>query len=324
MSRDWLALQCAYDGVEVPKQHVIITVNGTGSPDPFGPGFAGELGSQVDQELFFWQPVGYPAATFPMGPSVDVGVSEVVRLVPLYAMSAQWSGKIVLSGYSQGAMVVDKVWRDEILSPSGRLHALAQSGAIEVIGIVNFGDPMRAPGICNGNVAAGFPIPAPLDGYVTGGIAGPGDLTPAQTPPFLMSCNNDGDLYGAAPVGTAPWTQQTGVGLDETLIFNIVQNFDVANIIAIVQEALAIIGISPGAINTNLITDLVKGVIAGGGGLSSVPSTGAVSIAHVVALVEALMNGGMFVASGFSPHGAYEQYMPAMVQWVNKVGVENA
>ncbi len=313
MTYDWLTVQCALDGLAPPRRHVVITVNGTGSPDPFGFGFAGELGSQLDDELFFWQPVSYPAAVFPMGPSVQAGVDEVVRLIQLYPASDLWTGKIVLSGYSQGAMVTDIVWRDEILNPKGRLYNLAQSGAIEVIGIVNFGDPLRCPGICNGNLYAGFPLPAKVDGVTTGGISGPLDLTAAQTPAFLMSCNNDGDLYGAAPVGDTPWTQETGVGHDESIIFNIVQNFTMANVLAIVKEVLQILGMPLGGVN---LQSLIQQAL----GIGAVPATGVTSVSHVVALVEALYNGGLFVVQSQGPHLDYEKFIPAMVNFVMDAG----
>ena len=311
MSWEWLKVECALNGVELPARHVAISVNGTGSPGPFDWGFAGEVGAQLNDEEWFWQPVGYPAAVFPMGPSADVGVDEVVRLALLYFAGAPLptggdaSGKLALFGYSQGAIVVDRVWRNEVLNPAGRLHHRLN----DIIAIVNFGDPMRAPGICNGNVRAGFPIPAPLDTYTTGGIAGPDCLTPAQTPAFLMSCNNDGDLYGAAPVGDTPWTKQTGVGHDETIVYNIVLNFNVDNVMAIAQEVVAALG--------EVITDPADLI---GATLGVLLGKGIAIESHVVSLVEALVNGGMFVVSGAGPHGDYEKFVPAMVDFVHEAG----
>lgn len=313
MSWDWLKLDRLVAGRALPARHVAISVNGTGSPEPFGPGFAGELCSQLNDEEWFWQPCGYPAATVNMGASVNVGVDAVVGLVLLYPAGAPLptggtaSGKIALAGYSQGSLVTDKVWRDEVLDPAGRLHHRRD----DIIAIVNFGDPMRAPGVSNGNVRAGFPIPQPLDGAVTGGIAGPGDLTPEQTPPFLMSCNNDGDLYGAAPVGATPWVKQTGVGHDETLVFNLIQDADIANLFALAQEAVA------------ALTEAAAGGPAQviGSSLGALLGQGLAVESHVVALVQALWNGGMFfVFTGGGPHGDYEKFMPAMVDFVHEAG----
>ena len=277
MSYDWLKLQCDIAGQQVPARHTIFTVNGTGSPDPInGWGFSSELAHTLDDELYYWQPIGYPAATFPMGPSVQVGRQELVNQINLHP------GKFAMSGYSQGALVTDFVWRDDILNPSGVLNHRLQ----DVIGIVNFGDPMRCPGICNGNLRAGFAIPKAVDGYTTGGIAGTNDLQPIHTPDFLLSCNNDGDLYGAAPVGDTPWIKQNPVGHDETLIFDLVQNFNGENVLAFTEEVAAIL-------------------------------TGP---DHDIAVVEAIMNGGLFVLQGFGPHGDYEKFIPAMTDFLMEVG----
>lgn len=252
-----------------------------------------------------------------MGPSVQAGRQELVNEILAHTSNPEYSGKIALTGYSQGALVVDYVWRDDILHPDGVLHHLVN----DVIGIVNFGDPMRAPGICNGNVHAGFPVPKKVNGFTTGGIAGPNDLKPEETPNFLLSCNNDGDLYGAAPVGDSPWTSETGVGHDETLVFNIVQDFSIENVLAIAQEAMSLLGIAAPGLNLGSLINLGIGAIQGA--LGKVPASGATTPSHVIALVEALLNGGMFVASGFGPHGDYEKFMPAMVDFLNRVGKEN-
>lgn len=335
MSR-WGAIRAALNGeIHVPR--TVVSTNGMGSGGD-GLGFACELGDVV-VDCGAWDiniKVAYPAAAFPMGPSVRAGIANtiaVLRGVP--------RGKLALMGYSEGALVMNHVWRDCILNPSGELHHLLP----DVVAIVLFGDPMRAPGICNGNLHAGFPIPRPLDGVTTGGIAGPDDLTAQQTPPFLMSCNNDGDLYGAAPVGDRPRAQETGVGHDETLIYNLVQDFDGRNVLAFVQEAMAILGVNvarpsaapafdicpagkldsgpppaemglAGAVS--LIEALIAGVPTGLGGIAGVPASGAATPAHVIALIEAVWNGGMFVLRGLGPHGDYDKFIPAMADFVIK------
>lgn len=308
------------------RRTVLLTVNGTGIPDPFGWGFDSDLGRFVANpfykissqfwgpfaNIFDWQPVAYPAATFPMGPSVQQGVTETMNQIARYP-----GHNIILSGYSQGALVTDYVWRDHLLVPK---HPRLK----DVIGIVNFGDPMRSPGICNGNLRAGFPIPGPQNGFTTGGISGPGDLTKDQTPDFLMSCNNDGDLYGSASVGDNPWTAETGVGHDETMIFNLVQKFDGKNLLAFVEEAMKILGVvvtgqfSLGTL-LSVTTSAIFGAI-GTGGIPGIPSTGVATPDHVVALVQALLNGGMFVLKGFGPHGDYAKMVPAMCDWVVETG----
>jgi len=307
---------------------LFVSVNGTGVPDPFGPGFSADIGRVISDpwndiyaqfmgpqvaNKYDWQPIGYPAATFPMGPSVDVGREEVVRQISMRPVGT----RLALSGYSQGALVVDETWRDEFIKPSGRLHNRLD----DVVAIVNFGDPMRCPGICNGNLRAGFPIPGELDGFTTGGISGPDDLKPEETPDFLMSCNNPGDLYGSAPVGDSPWTKQTGVGHDETMIFNLVQFFNGTNLLALTEEAMKALGVvfSGGLNITSLISvgeSVIGGVLSDSVGIPGIPASGASTPNHVVSMVLALLNGGMFVLRGFGPHGDYAKMVPAMVDFV--------
>jgi peptidoglycan hydrolase-like protein with peptidoglycan-binding domain len=288
----------------VPTKPTFITVNGTGSPGPFDWGFAGAVGAALDPSVWYWQPIAYPAATFPMGPSVQAGRAEVVRQIQMRPIGTP----LGLSGYSQGSLVTDFVWRDDILNPNGVLHNRVN----DVKAIVNFGDPMRAPGICNGNVQAGFPIPAPVDGVPSGGIAGPADLTADQTPDFLMSCNNDGDLYGAAPVGNA-------AGSDETLMFNLIQNASVNNLLAIALSVIPLL--NPAQDIAELIASLptlILALIPGASGMLSLPTNP--SNAQIVGFLEALINGGMFVLSGFGPHGDYQKMVPAMTDYVMAAG----
>jgi hypothetical protein len=237
-----------------------------------------------------------------MGPSVQIGRANMVAAIQANP------GPFALSGYSQGALVTDFVWRDDILSPNGVLnHRLS-----DCVGIVNYGDPMRAVGISNGNVVAGLPIPKPLDGTPTGGIAGVNNLTAAQTPSFLLSCNNDGDLYGTAPSGP-------GAGADEQLIFDFIQNITLANILSIAMTVIPLL--NPQADIAALVTALpalLIGLI--GGGATSLPTNP--SNVQIVGFIEALMNGGLFVVTGLSAHGDYAKMVGAMCNWLNDVGLQ--
>lgn len=242
-------------------QPLLLTVNGTGVPDPFGPGFSGDIGRAfqinpwqiVADKLdglvtaappLFWQPIGYPAAVSPMAPSVAAGRAEVNRQIAMRPVGTP----LFLSGYSQGAIVTGQVWALDILSPSGVHHDRLG----DVRGIINFGDPLRCPGIAHGNEVAGLPLPKKLDGQVTGGIAGPADLTAAQTPDFYLSCALDGDLYAAAPVGTNPWTSKSHVGKVETNIYDIVQQPTFLDIISIAKDLGMPIGTVEGIYNALL------------------------------------------------------------------------
>lgn len=266
-------------------QPLLLTVNGTGVPDPYGPGFSSDLGRMLQVNPWQviadkldglvspaapvqWQPIGYPAAVVPMGPSVEAGRAEVVRQIKLRPAGTP----LFLSGYSQGAIVTGQVWALDILAPSGSLH----SRLPDVLGVIQFGDPLRCPGKANGNLVAGIPMPKDLDGQVTGGIAGPADLTPSQTPDFLLSCALDGDLYASAPVGNSPWNAESKVGNVETSIYNIIEQPTFTDIIAVARDLLM-----------------------------------------PIATVEGAMNALMFFAAGTNaPHWQYQPFLPAIIDWI--------
>lgn len=193
----------------VNNVHTLYTVAGAGGAD-WTQGLTAEVGNKVNKGLYFWQPVGYPAATFPMGGSIKAGITELVKLI------SEKKGTFAFCAYSEGAVVACKVWRDRILDPNGDLHDRLG----DIFAFVTYGNPMRCPGIANGNGRIGIPPPGPLDGYITGGIAGPDDLTSWQTPPWMLDFANDGDMYAAAPVGADPWHNPTPVGEAETSIYN--------------------------------------------------------------------------------------------------------
>lgn len=213
---------------------VIITVNGTGDPDPADTtGFAGMLGSMVGginpwqivadkldglvtpAPPWIWQPIGYPAAVSNMRASYMNAYDQIIAALggpasPFYQAPVYPEGPFVLSGYSQGSCATDTVWQQAIYPEDGVLHHRIN----DCQAIINFGDVFRTPGISNGNVYQGIPVPGEEDGTVTGGIGGPTyNLTAAQSTyvnptnplkqPVVMSWNLPGDLYGASPQGAA-------------------------------------------------------------------------------------------------------------------------
>lgn len=276
---------------------LFVSVNGTGVPDPFGPGFSADIGRALANpwnylvgefwgspaerlyNVFDWQPIGYPAAVTPMGPSVLKGRAEVNLQISRRPLGTP----LFLSGYSQGAIVTGQVWAYDILDPKGLHHDRLK----DVHGIIQFGDPLRCPGIAHGNEVAGFPAPTNRDGQMTGGIAGPADLTAAQTPDFLLSCALDGDLYAACPVGSNPWgksifggSKESDVGRVETNIYNIIQKTSVMNIFSIAKDIFAPIG-----------------------------------------SVQAIVNGLTFASAGMNaPHWQYAPFVPPMVGWLLERG----
>ncbi|WP_094360020.1 peptidoglycan-binding domain-containing protein [Mycobacterium marinum] len=101
-------------------------------------------------DLYFWQPVGnWPAAPFPMGPSIDAGRAELNVQIDAHP------GDISMAGYSQGAMVVALTYMRDILPADGRLHHRLP----DVKRVVTWGNPCRQQGKANGNKQAGWPIP---------------------------------------------------------------------------------------------------------------------------------------------------------------------
>lgn len=318
---------------------MLITVNGMGAPDPYAEGltFAGDLGRAVSDpwndilaqfrgpqvaNKFFWCPIGYSALPFPMGPSVREGIENTVNSV----LTREREGinvrgnPLSLTGYSEGALVINTVWRDEIIKPTGRLHH--RLGDVEERGaVILFGDPMRCPGMARGNQYAGFDIPGKVNGVTSGGIAGPNDLKPEETPEFVLSCSNLGDLYAAAPVGDNPWVQETPIGHDETLIFNLVQDFDGKNLMAFVTEMAKILGVvlTGGLTITSMlgmITSAIAGAISPAGGIPGITNAPITTPNALVAVVGALLNGGMFILQGLQPHGDHAKHVPAMVDFL--------
>ncbi|OMC55360.1 hypothetical protein A5747_13270 [Mycobacterium sp. IS-836] len=283
---------------------LFISVNGTGVPDPYGPGFSGDIGRALTDpwnnvmasfwgpelaNVFDWQPIGYDAAVMGMDKSARGAVyrkpgtysSDDTGGIVAQVLARPKGTKHVLSGYSQGAIATGICLVECYFDPKGPLNDRLS----DLKGVVNFGDPKRSPGIANGNKVAGLPMPKKLDGYTTGGIAGPGCLKPDQTPDWLLSCALDGDLYAAAPVGDDPWHNEPLVGQIETRIYDFIQS---------------------GKLSTGIMA-IAKGIA----------QEFEHPLANTVALVQAIVNGLTFAAQGVqAPHWLYGPFVPAMVEWI--------
>jgi len=263
------------------SRHILITAQGTGvnmwdtaTPQPFG---VAQLLAQRFPNLFFAQPLGnYPAAMFPMGSSVTDGVNEMIRQTTIVYPN----NSVGLLGYSQGAMVVCQFiqWcyannRTDILS--------------RIVFVVVWGNPQRLAGFASGNVFAGWPMPANVDGLPSGGIAGPKCMAAAQLLPhlsrtpqlfwgdFVNTIGKGNDLYA-----DAPWWNGAAApspGLYETQIFNLVQSASVNNLFAFVLDIMKLFG-----------PELFE---------------------QVWSIFEAILNGGMFAAAGpTAAHYTYNTY----------------
>lgn len=117
---------------------LLFTVHGTGMADPLGPGLPADTARQV-LDLYEWQPIGnYPAATFPMWPSILKGIDELRFQINRFP-----DRDINMAGYSQGAVVVGYVLKHDIMDPAGSLHHRLK----DVRKVVFWGNPMREKNI---------------------------------------------------------------------------------------------------------------------------------------------------------------------------------
>jgi hypothetical protein len=257
----------------------ILTVNGTGDPDPADTvGFSGQLGSLVGgvnpwqivadqiagtatpEPPYIWQAIGYPAAVTNMEASYTNAVDQIVAALggppcPDYQAPVYDSGPFVLSGYSQGSCATNVVFSQYLFPEDGLLHHRLN----DCLSVVNFGDVFRCAGIAAGNVHQGIPLPAMKDGTTTGGIAqstgaAPLNLTEAESTyvnpnnplglPTIFSYALAGDLYGSSPQGAAGAVGKSIMEVIFTTTFgNIVRVLgDLAHPIGIFEEAANAIG----------------------------------------------------------------------------------
>lgn len=263
----------AYPGA--PAADVPITNDGSGWWAGFSSGIVGGLENVADG-LWGSVIIGYEASTIPMWPSVQQGRSYLVAAIQNYAAgflaNFGFYPPIVLTGYSQGSMVVDQCYVLDFLSPTGVLHYLLPF----LYRIYQFGHVFRCPGIAHGNALAGLSESIEQNGVQSGGIGGPNDLTEEQTnylspvgTPMVYSCANQGDIYTCAPVGDNPWTDLAPQGKTGYLFFKIVMQPTFSDVV----EAAEVLG-------------------------------------HPIASIEEGINAGTFFAEG--PGAPHYQYFPQM------------
>jgi hypothetical protein len=284
------------------SHHVVMTVAGTGSDmwntAPPQPANVAQALAANEPDTFVWQPVGdYPAATFPMGSSVTDGINSLIYLSTGVAPAGSSvtvpgpnypSNGIILLGYSQGAIVVCGFiqW----CYANNRFDILTRIVAVGV-----WGNPCRLPGFASGNQFAGWPMPAEVDGFITGGIAGPGTDGPGQMLPgqlvpqvpnasqrkhfwgdFVNTIGDGNDIYADCPTGPAPVTLDGEAlpGSMETFVYDLVQQIGSADLPALELALSRVLNLD--------------------------------DLAGAVAVGEAVLNGGMFLAAG--PNAAHYTY----------------
>ena len=182
-------------GILDPAKPVLFTVHGTGVT--MNDGYPADCARAL-VDSYRWQPIGnYPAAVFPMGPSVKLGRAELVKQI------AKHPGAFAMVGYSQGAMVVTEVFKHDIRNPGGILHHRLR----DLIAVVTFGNPHREQGHT-------YPSdPSPPTGR------GIGDDLLVDTPDYwwdFAQSDDFRDIYTNVP--------NDGAGEHMTAIFRLVQN----------------------------------------------------------------------------------------------------
>lgn len=180
MSFDWATLERKFDGLPSVERPVLFTVAGTAAQ--WWEGFPADLARALGDELVEWQPIWYPAATFPMGKSIAAGRAELVKQLRAYA-----GRKFMLSGYSQGQLVVGQVYKYDLLAEDGVLHDLLPN----LIGAANFGGPMREAGTAYPGASAKHRDPK---------VSGISPDRLEDTPSWWHEYFDTGDLYAATPL----------------------------------------------------------------------------------------------------------------------------
>ena len=161
---------------------VLFTVCGTGVPWWIGPD--ADLARAVENQ-YRWQPIGYPAAPFPMGPSINGGKAELRNQINLWRGQVERNG-MALAGYSQGAVITSEVWEQDIEPVNGALHWAFPY----VRKAVTWGNPSRELGKVYPDFAGGQAVAGPN----TSGVAYPTDRM-TNTPPWWRDYAHKGDLY---------------------------------------------------------------------------------------------------------------------------------
>ena len=244
----------AVDGTAYPGAPAVplpIINDGTGTWSGFSSGMVGGM-INVRDGLWASRCIGYEATTIPMWPSVQQGRANLIAAIKAdaaayLAANGTYAGLVITgSGYSQGSMVWDQVWVEDILSPTGVLHYLLPY----VYRIYQFGHVFRTPGIAHGNALIGSPESITQNGVESGGIGGTLDLTVAQTnylspvgTPVIYSCANHGDIYTCSPMGTQPWSISTMASQGKTgyIFFRIIMDptfLDVVEAVEVLEHPI--------------------------------------------------------------------------------------
>jgi len=163
------------------ERPILFTVCGTGVPW-WGPGPDSDMARAVEHR-WRWQPIGYPAAPFPMNPSAQAGRTELINQITLNRdIIESHDLEIALAGFSQGAIATSECWMKDINPPEGQLHWVKD----RVTKAVTWGNPMRE---------AGSAWPDPGGKMVNETSYGISDTLMTDTPTMWRDYAHKGDLY---------------------------------------------------------------------------------------------------------------------------------
>jgi hypothetical protein len=176
---------------------MLFTVCGTGVPWWVGPD--ADMARAVE-DRYKWQPIGYPAAAFPMGKSITSGKDELINQMNIWRPQIERNG-FALAGYSQGAVVTSEVYMEFIRG--GWAEPFLRKA-------VTWGNPSRELGKVYPDFAPGQSV-APRN---TSGVAYVDDRM-YDTPDLWRDYAHKGDLYAACEQGDS--------GEDKTAIWRIVR-----------------------------------------------------------------------------------------------------
>lgn len=193
----------------VDKRPLLITVCGTGVPWWVGPDADT---ARACEDKLFWQPVGYPAAPFPMGKSITAAIDEahvqLNRTDPgfMHRERIEKYG-LVLAGYSQGAVVISELWENHIKPAGGTLNWAKPY----LRKAVTWGNPNREAGEVYPDYGG-----SPMASYTSQGVSSSGMR---DTPGWWRNYAHEGDLYATCEPGDS---QQ-----DKNAIWQIVRDLNV-------------------------------------------------------------------------------------------------
>lgn len=221
MTATWADVLANRQGVS-HHTHVCFTVGGAGSA--WNNGYQWDLGETLNPDVWTHQPIGYPAAAFPMKPSTDAGEVEFVRQLGLWDCAHRTWG---FNTYSEGAIVSSNILDRCGITPSARTPDLAQY-ASTFIGGATWGNPRREQG--------SHP-PGAVDkgghGIVTPNLVN----TPATVWDFA-SCKGMVDTKGQDLYTTCGYDGDPYSVTDEEAIWNIVKNGTFSSVLPLAEQVL--------------------------------------------------------------------------------------